>query len=329
MNHFVRVLVLLVLTGPTGFLLAQPAGNYVLHAPGGLSQCLVTVSAGKLYYSVTHGPDTIIRRSPLVLHTNEFNPADTLELFGVDSSRHDSYWEPVYGERSRYRDHYREMILSLRRKQKPGQYFQLAVRAYDEGIAFRYVFPENLSLQVLDILREESWFTFPAGTRAWFTPLAQGEYQLLPLESWTATSERPLTLQLPGGKYAALAEAGMVNYARMKLRLAGADAVVSELSGPVTESSPFATPWRVVMVAGSPGKLLENNYLLLNLNQPAALENTGWIRPGKVIRALRLSTEGAKKYVDIAVKSTYSTFTSTPAGTATSTKWLPTLPPYR
>ena len=74
------------------------------------------------------------------------------------------------------------------------------------------------------------------------------------------------------------------------------------LDSPVIETSPFTTPWRVIMLGDRPGDLLDNNHLLLNLNDPNKIENTEWIRPGKAIREMSLSTEGGLKLVDFAVQ---------------------------
>jgi alpha-glucosidase len=67
-------------------------------------------------------------------------------------------------------------------------------------------------------------------------------------------------------------------------------------------TTPFATPWRVIMPAEKPGDLLANNDIFLNLNEPCLIENTSWIKPGKIIREISLSTSGAKELVDFAVK---------------------------
>ena len=140
----------------------------------------------------------------------------------------------------------------------------------------------------------------------------------------------PLTIQTAADVYVAIAEANLVDFARMKLSPA-ADrprTLVSDLAGPVVAPLPLTTPWRVVMVAESPGRLLENNDLLLNLNDPCAIEDTSWIKPGKVIREVTLTTAGGKACVDFAVRATTcSTSNSTPAGTATSTPTTPTRRP--
>lgn len=98
-------------------------------------------------------------------------------------------------------------------------------------------------------------------------------------------SERPLTLVLPNGLYASLEEAQLVEYARMKFVLSHdkKNTVMARLFGPITESSPLKTLWRVIMVAEKPGDLLGHNDIFLNLNQPCAIANTDWIKSGKVM----------------------------------------------
>ncbi len=112
--------------------------------------------------------------------------------------------------------------------------------------------------------------------------------------------ERPLTLRLPNGLFAALGEAGLVDHARMKFILSPdrKNTLAATLFGPVTESSPYSTPWRFILVAETPGRLIEQNDLLLNLNAPCAIPTPAWILPGKVMREVTLSTAGAKEVVD-------------------------------
>ncbi len=95
----------------------------------------------------------------------------------------------------------------------------------------------------------------------------------------------------------------MVNYSRTKFKLTPdkANSIQSSMFGEVNGITPLHSPWRVIMVAEKAGQLLENNNLILNLNPPCAIGNTSWIKPGKVMREVTLSTSGAKKLVDFTV----------------------------
>lgn len=252
-------------------------------------------------YSISYQKKPIVYPSVLGLNGWEKGFA----LLDVMVSKKDTLWKPVYGERSQVRDRYQQMTISLLQGNNEKRKIQLQVRAYNEGIAFRYFFPENPEGGMdLSIQKEWTDFTLPEGTKAWFTNRAQGEYHLLPLTNWPDESERPLVLQLPDGMYACLAEAQMVDYSRTKFVLhpEKPNTISCSMYDRVDLTTPFATPWRVVMVAERPGQLLENNDLLLNLNPPCEIAQTDWIKPGKVMREITLSQKGSKDLVDFAAK---------------------------
>lgn len=258
-------------------------------------------SKGQLNYHIDYKNKPVIIQSELGITGWENN----LEIEAVTAQNRDTLWHPVYGERSTVRDRFNAKVITLKRKGTADK-LQLIVRAYNEGIAFRYFFPENPATggTYLTIKSEKTTFSVPENTLAWVTYRAQHEYKLLPVKEWKDEAERPLTLQLPNGLYASLAEAEMVNYSRTKFKVnEGEENIIRcTMYGPVEEIAPFASPWRVVMVAEQPTGLLANNDLILNLNAPCAIENPGWIKPGKVIRTVSLTTEGAKKVVDFAEK---------------------------
>jgi alpha-glucosidase len=112
--------------------------------------------------------------------------------------------------------------------------------------------------------------------------------------------ERPLVIEYDSTLTIALAEAKLVDYARMKFEpdSAGGISIRSRLDGEVHKSLPFQSPWRVVMIGKNPGELLEKNYILLNLNDPSEIDDISWIKPGKVLREVTLTTTGAKAAVD-------------------------------
>lgn len=226
------------------------------------------------------------------------------EVVRQTASAHDSTWKPVYGERSSIRDHYNELVVQLRETEAPRRILNLTFRAYDEGIAFCYTIPQQPGLSSVSLRREQTEFRFLADHDAWAVYSAQGKYAKVPLSQIKAGCERPLTIQAGADSFIALAEARLVDFARMKLAPLKdrPHSLVSDLSSAVTNALPLKTPWRVVMAATSPGRLLENNDLIFNLNDPCALADTSWIKPGKVIREVTLTTAGGKACVDFAVK---------------------------
>ncbi|WP_372931779.1 glycoside hydrolase family 97 protein [Mariniphaga sediminis] len=258
----------------------------------------------EMSYSVSYNNQSVVLKSPLGIQLTDGQWLNKLELKDKITSSKDTTWIPVYGERNQVRDHYNETVFVIGKQGKTKPEMRIVVRAYNEGIAFRYLFPEyETGGPYIRIKEEETEFTLPENTKAWYTFMAQQMYHLLPLNNWPGECERPLTLQLPDGLYLCLTEAEMVNYARTKFKLSDTHPNTLECSmySGVDEIAPVKTPWRVIMVAERPGQLLENNDLILNLNEPCAIEDPSWIRPGKVVLLKSYTTQYAKKMVDLAV----------------------------
>lgn len=285
--------------------LTSPDGNYTFR---------VYDRAGSVFYTVDYNGRQIILESRLGIGTGDADSGSTdkadisgawdgtLEL-GETSTRteQDETWQPLYGERASIRDNYRQLTVDLVRPEHPRARLKLIVRAYDEGVAFRYAFP---GVEYLNITREHTTFHMPEGTKAWFTPRAQQRYALLPLSDWPGKSERPLVCVLPDGMNVLLTEAAVVDYVRTKFTISTEtpNTLACAMYGPADVTAPYETPWRVVMAAARPGELIENNDLILNLNPPSEIENPWWITPGKAMREVTLSTQGALDVVDFCVE---------------------------
>lgn len=216
----------------------------------------------------------------------------------------DQSWVPVYGERSTVENEYTQLRVKLLQKTAPGYPLEIIFRCYNSGVAFCYHIPKVKTQETIEIKRELSEFNFLDNHTAWCTSRAQGQYQKKTINAMGGGVERPLTLQLNDQTYVAIAEARLVDYARMKLKTnkQQPNGIVSDLTGSVKATLPLITPWRVIMVAESPGALLENNDLILNLNDPCAIKDPSWIKPGKVIREVTLTTQGGKACIDYAQK---------------------------
>jgi len=271
-----------------------------------------------LYYTVSYKSKPVINESVLELqldnHLSESAMAlkvdkherwmEDLQVKRITASSKDTSWMPVAGERKIIRDRYNAAAVEMVKDDNPIYNVNVEIRAYNEGAAFRFFFLKNEKGTYYRIMSDNTEFSLPQGTKAWFTSWAQGPYKLLPLESWPDESERPLTLQLPNGLYAGLAEAAMTDYARTKFKLSTAkkNTIVASMYTPADLISPFATPWRMVMVAEKAGDLVEHNDLVLNLNKPSGIKNLSWIRPGKIIRVMTQTTQYAKDYIDFAAQ---------------------------
>jgi alpha-glucosidase len=304
--------------------LKSPDGNYEFN----FFQKRNSKNEKQMYYTLFYKGKTVVLESELgVLIENQILesalaiPNDTCKVWGhnlnfktVQRNTVDQNWFPVYGEHRQIRDNYNEITLSFSKgddvnkivtegyDKSKGYFMNVVIRAYNEGIAIRYHFPEPTNGLFLHIVGEQTQFTMPEGTLAYYEPWAQGPYSLLPLQNWEGQSERPLTMKLQNGLTVTLAEAQMTDYARMKLSLnkTKSNTLQATLHSSVDVIPAYSTPWRVVMAADKTTDLIANNTIILNLNPDNQLKDFSWIKPGKAIRVAKLTQADAKKCVDFA-----------------------------
>lgn len=278
---------------------------------------------GRLNYSITFQKEKVVSDGELGVdidnHLTEFAmgiPTDTsavwtthLRLTGIDRQERDTVWHPLYGEQGTIRDHYNEMTLHFskggEKQNADGSYdkrkhylMDIEVRAYDEGIAFRYHFPEATNGLFMHVTGERTTFPVDPNATAWHEAWAQGPYTRQTLNEWSDESERPLLLSLPSGRWLALLECGLRDYPRGKFRLTGAGVIKTSLFGSADLITPYSTPWRVVMAGEKAVDLINHTYLVLNLNTPNELEDVSFISPGKAFRSSRLDKENIMKSID-------------------------------
>lgn len=255
-------------------------------------------STGVLAWSATFSGRPLITRGALGLETKDAGRlGDKGPIGAVETRDVKTTWKPPYGERSEIPDCFREETMALASPTSGGPAVRLQVRAYDEGLAFRYLVDTKKTVTVTS---EKTSFPLPANTDVWTSDMAQSKINRQRVSAVKSKVERPLTAELAPDLFAVLGEAALVNHSRMKFTSGGGSTLVASLEGPAVYSAAFATPWRYVRAASSPGKLLEENYFLLNLNEPNKIGDTTWLRPGKVLREITLTTQGAKACVDFA-----------------------------
>lgn len=276
--------------------IASPDGNVVLQ--------FSTAADGGLQYAVSYKGNPILSDSRLGFTLSSGPALETgFKVTKTSTTTHEETWTPVAGERSSIRDHYNQLVVDLEDSQPSPRKLRLTFRAYIEGATLCYTFPEQAAKR-FRIASELTEFRFTGDHRCWPVYSAQGVYANVPVSRVKPNCERPLVVEMPDGPLVAVGEARLVDFARMRLQpTKGLDhSLQAHLAGPATVSVPYTTPWRFVLIGESAGQLLERNYVVLNLNDPCALADTSWIKPGKVIREVTLTTAGGKACVDFAVK---------------------------
>ncbi|MDE5661297.1 MAG: glycoside hydrolase family 97 N-terminal domain-containing protein, partial [Muribaculaceae bacterium] len=211
----------------------------------------------------------------------------------------DTVWHPLYGERSTVTDRFNSATLHMSRKDKSDYRLDVQVRAYDEGIAFRYFFPEHPAAIFHKVVEDLTDYTFPEGTSAWSEQWAQAFFDHTPVDSISRPVERALTLELPSGQWVALLDADVDDWCLTKLiaRKDKPSTLSSVMYSPVDIVTYYATPWKIIMTADTPGRLIENNDIVLNLN-PQAQADFSWVKPGKIMRCTTIGTEAGLENID-------------------------------
>ena len=312
------------------FTFASAHAAETLQSPDGKYHFVFEQKDGRLVYHLNYAGKQVIEEGELGVNIDNHLvesamgiPVDNskvwtrgMEVIKVERTAKDEIWNPIYGEYSSIRDHYNEMLIHLMKGgkhdnsgngyDKRQQYLlDIIVRAYDEGVAIRYHFPEATNGLFMHITDDLTSFRFAPGAEAYHYAWAQShanKVKLLKSEAaWKEESERPLTLRLDNGLYAAIGEAALSDFVRGKLKLKADNELQMALFHPADIITAYDMPWRFIMVGEKAIDLINNKQMVLNLNAPCQIQDTSWIKPGKAFRVCRLDMKTCLAGVDFCV----------------------------
>lgn len=263
-----------------------------LASPGGVLHLTFTLDAGGVpRYALDRLQRAVVQPSRLGVVLREGRLDRDLRLVAHDTTAFDETWEQPWGEQRLIRNHYRALRVALETPGAAPRRLDVEFRLYDDGLGFRYVWPEQPHLGAFALMDEVTEFRFAGDHTAWWIPAYQdNRYEYLytrsPLSA-LGVVHTPLTMETTDGLYVSLHEAALVDYASMTLARTEpttlrADLVPWSDGVRVYGAVPFRSPWRTLQVADTPGGLV-TSYLVLNLNEPSRLADTAWIEPGKYV----------------------------------------------
>ena len=227
------------------------------------------------------------------------------EIAGTSRGESDETWNPVWGEETSIRNHYNELLVNLKQRQT-GREMDIRFRVYDDGVGFRYEFPQQKSLVYFVVKEERTQFAMPGDVTAWWIPAdhytQEYDYTCCRLsEIREVNSKRmnknmfsptgvqtSLQLTTDQGLYMNIHEAALVDYACMHLNLDDKNFVFESFLNPDATGAkgylqaPMHTPWRTIIVSDDARDILASR-MTLNLNDPCKIEDTSWIRPIKYV----------------------------------------------
>lgn len=271
---------------------AQEFEGERLRSPGGDIEVNVSVSDGRLRYAVHYLGEEIVRPSQLgLLFESRHGFHDGLVLLEEPERRSaDTTWEQPWGENRFVREHYNELLVTARHEVS-GAVIDIRLRAFDDGIGFRYEMPEQPGIESLNIVRELTQFALPPEATAWWIPADRtNRYEWLYRQTGLDEIDRvhtPVTFRLPSGTHLSIHEAALVDYSGMTLLqeyTGGFRAALRPWSDGVLVKTavPFVSPWRTIQIAPDAVGLVNSN-LILNLNEPNKLGDVSWVKPGKYV----------------------------------------------
>lgn len=280
----------------------------VVTSPNGIVSIDFQLKNGIPTYKVDYKGKPVIKESRLGLELRDGkNLMDGFEQLNATTSTFDETWQPVWGEVKEIRNHYNELFAELKQP-STDRYMNIRFRVYDDGVGFRYEFPQQKNLVYFVIKEEHSQFAMTGDHTAWWIP---GDYdtqeydytesklsEIRSLLSNAVTSNASQTVFSPTGVqtslqmktdeglYINLHEAALVNYSCMHLNLDDKNMVFESWLTPDADGfkgrlqTPCHSPWRTVMVSDDACDIL-SSHLILNLNEPCKIGDTSWIKPVK------------------------------------------------
>lgn len=287
------------------------AGEKIASPNGDVVVDFQLTESGRPTYSVSFMEEEIIRPSALGFRLkNAVALADGFKVDSISSGNIDESWTPVWGENSCIANHYSYMIIHMTQSVNQNvatRKMDVEFRAYDDGAAFRYIFPGQAEKQFV-ITDELTEMAMGGDYTAWWIPgdydTQEYEYTRSLLSEIRSYSDKrhmsnvsqsqfsptgvqtSLMMKTPSGKYLNIHEAALVDFPAMHLNLDDSTMTFVSWLTPSPDatkahiSTPFRSPWRVIMTGDRATDILASN-IIYNLNDPCLFDDTSWIKPVK------------------------------------------------
>ena len=282
-------IVLLACLAVSGIFFSQNK-TYELSSPKGKNKIKFELVNNAPKYAVSHGKTQVISPSDMgfLLKNNE-DLSQNFEILKVENSTFDETWDQVWGEKKKIRNHYNQMVVKLQQKNQNKRKLDIQFRAYDDGVAFRYVYPNQNDKDSIFIMDEKTTFNLKEDGQAWWIPAyKENRYEYLYQKSPVSkldTVHTPLTIENKSGLKLSFHEANLIDFASMTLVNTIGTQLKSDLvpwadGVKVRVKNSFTSSWRTIQIGEKAGDLIDS-YLILNLNEPNKLGNPTYFKPYK------------------------------------------------
>ncbi len=277
----------LVTLAPSAF--AAPVAT--ASSPDGNVKVELTIDGdGRVAYSVSRKGKPILAPSKLgFLFTDVVKLDRRISVTGQETRDFDETWTQPWGEWTSIRNRYRELKVHLKETTAIGRVFTVTFRLYEDGVGFRYEFPEQPNMPQANIADELTEFAFASDATAWWKPAflwnrEEYLYNKTPLSA-VSNADTPVTMKLADGTHVTLHEAALVDYSGMAVARTDGNTLRAALhpgagEAKVQKKGAWQTPWRTLIIADDAAGVYQS-HLMLNLNEPNKLGDVSYIKPGK------------------------------------------------
>jgi alpha-glucosidase len=309
---------------------ASPAladASFKATSPNGKILVEVGSSFGEATYQISRAGKPVITRSKMgFLFTNAAKFDRSLSAISHTMRSFDETWDLPWGEAKSVVNRYNELTVTFEDGRGAPRQFSVTFRVYDDGVGFRYNFPDQPNLKQVAISEEMTEFNLAEDGTAWWIPAGEWNryeylYSRTPIRE-VGQAHTPMTVRTKSGLHVSFHEAALVDYSSMWLRHTGGTKFISTLSpssrgAKVVRTAPFSTPWRTIQISDDAAGLVMS-HLILNLNEPNALGDVSWVKPSKYVGIWwemhinkstwgsgpkhGATTENAKRYIDFAAE---------------------------
>lgn len=265
--------------------------EFELSSPNEILTLTFTLNNGVPVYKLQRLGVDVLLPSKLGLVLKKADLTNGFELFDLSEQSFSEKWTQPWGEVKEIENTYKSLTVNL--KHSSGIKMNVIFKLYDDGLGFRYEWPEQEELQEFVIMDEKTELRLAGDHDSWWIQAyIPNRYEHLTIASKSSevdTAATPITMKTKDGLYLSFHEANLTDYSSMSL-INRADNLFEATLFPwmdgtndkVRATTPFVSPWRTIKVNEKPGDLV-TNYLELNLNEPNKIEDTSWITPGKYV----------------------------------------------
>lgn len=245
----------------------------------------VSFSNGQWHYSVSADGNKLISQSSLGLDfgTTGLVPSKGWKVSRIGREKVDTVWKPVWGKDSIVRNQYNETIIELQGAQAPLDKIYLEIRAYNDGIAFRYKIPEDAKWRELSCKKELTTFHFADNYTAWFYNGEKANLGPVRLTKVAGNRRPVMTIQANSRAYMAILEANLITGSPMVLHSKEGETTFSVASSPGRIKPGYKSSWRVILFGEAPGVLVDSHIVQLLNPQPENHLDFSWVKPGVAV----------------------------------------------